>query len=117
MTIIYAFVVRVSNPTIQNNAITLATTIAFIDKIAQLRKKWKPCETKWRETKLTVHRDAFKEARNVVIREIEKPKHDHFIDKIKKCGNDQKALLRVITIILHTQDKQPLHSIHILLIF
>ena len=80
----------------------------YSDKIAELRNKWKHSEKKWRETKLTVHRDAFKEARNAVRSKIEKAKHDHFVDKIENCGNDQKDLFRVINEILHTKDKQPL---------
>ena len=82
----------------------------YSDKIADLReeKPRKHCEKKWRETNLTVHWDAFKEARNAVSREIEKAKHDHFVDQIENCGNDQNALFRVINEIFHTKDKQSL---------
>ena len=70
------------------------------------------CENRWRASKLTVHRQAYNEARNAVTGDIAKAKTNHFKTRVDECGNDQKALFRVIDEILHTKDKKslPQHS-------
>ena len=94
---------------LKTKTITVRPTVPwYSEKIADLRKKRKLCEKRWRQNKLTVHWEVFKEARNTVNKAIDKAKSDHFSEKIEDCGSDQKALFRVINEILHTRDKQPL---------
>jgi exonuclease III len=80
----------------------------YTDKVRELKSTRRQCEKRWRDNKLTVHREAYKEARNAVNQEIAKAKTGHYKLKVSSCGNDQKALFRVIDDILTTKDKRPL---------
>jgi exonuclease III len=84
----------------------------YSEKVKQLKATRKKCEKRWRESKLTVHREAYKAARNAVNHEIALAKSSHYKTKVEHCGSDQKALFRVIDEILHTKDKHllPQHT-------
>ena len=80
----------------------------YSDKIHQLKVARRQCEKRWRQSKLTVHRESYVAARNCINHAIGEAKTNHFQEKVDQCGNDQKSLFRVIDEILHTKDKQPL---------
>jgi hypothetical protein len=83
-------------------------TLWYNEDIHKLKATRRHCEKQWRSSKLTVHREAFKVARNAVTDEIAKAKTSHFSNKITDCGSDHKALFRVINELLHTNDQTAL---------
>jgi hypothetical protein len=77
-------------------------------KVRELKAVRRKCEKRWRESRPSVHLEAYKEARNAVNTEIDVAKRSYYNSKIKDCGNDQRALFRVINELLHSKDKHPL---------
>ena len=83
-------------------------TLWYTEKIKQLKSIQRRCEKRWRKYRLVVHREAYTDARKAVNAAIAEAKTAYFSDKIDECGNDQKALFKVIDEILHTKDQKPL---------
>jgi hypothetical protein len=69
------------------------------------RRKW---ESKWRQTGLTVFLNLFKHTRNKTTMLIAKAKTAFYTEKVDGCGNDQKALFRIIDEILGRKKERSL---------
>jgi hypothetical protein len=66
------------------------------------------CESLWRKTKLTVHRDMYTNARNKVTSLIRTAKTTYFTNRVADSENDQKALFSVVDEILGRKKEQTL---------
>ena len=62
------------------------------DDIAEAKRIRHSCERRWRKSKLTVHRLAYKESSDEVKKLIKQAKSTYFIKKIEECDRDQKKL-------------------------
>jgi len=89
----------------KTRTITLKPSVPWInDEIMTEKKKRRQLERVWRRTKCSLDRDRFKEQRGQVNNLIIKSKTDFFLSKITECGQDQKALYRVVNQLLHKRN-------------
>ena len=63
-----------------------------------LDAKWtrRQCERRWRKSKLTVHRQAYKECCEEVRKRIKEAKSTYFVKQIEDCEKDQKKLFKIV---------------------
>ena len=75
---------------VQRKSITLETKHAMVFRHARRR-----AEEVWRRTKLTVHRQLFREQCNAINKLMISAKKTFFSAKIRDCGKDQKQLFKL----------------------
>ena len=80
----------------------------FNDKIYEAQKVRHKHEAVWRKSRLTVHREIYKEARNNVTQLIKEAKTTYYTERIDECGDDQKALFGVLDEVLGRKKVQML---------
>jgi hypothetical protein len=80
----------------------------YNNEIHQAKVHRRKCEDKWRKSKLQVFHDIFITAKNKVTNLIAKAKTAFFSEKVVACGDDQKAMFKVVDEILGRQQKQSL---------
>ena len=80
----------------------------YTDVLHAAKCKRRQYERKWRATGLNVHREMFKEQRQVVRTVLTREKSDYYSKKVRDCGSDQKALFSVVDSLLHKQKSSPL---------
>jgi hypothetical protein len=66
------------------------------DKIKSAKTKRRKMERRWRNTRLTVHREAFQAERQNVKDLIENEKAKYYKNKINDCEGDQKKLFGIV---------------------
>jgi hypothetical protein len=67
----------------------------YSDEVRSAKQNRKKAEKQWRKTKLTVHRQIFKDKCREVNRSLIKAKKDFYCTKILECGKDQKQLFQL----------------------
>ena len=78
------------------------------DEIQLARRNRRKAERKWRATRLTIHRDIYKEQRHHVTELIKRSKTEYYSQLVDENSSDQKALFRIINTLLHHKQQQPL---------
>jgi hypothetical protein len=77
--------------------ITIRPKSPWIDEtILQEKRKRRKCESKWRQTRLAVHRQIYTHQRDSVNKLIQAAKVNYYGELISQCKNDQKALFRIV---------------------
>jgi hypothetical protein len=72
------------------------------DDILKVKTEKRRCERQWRQTRLTVHREMYKEKRDQLTSQIQKAKERYEAERIAACGADQRALFRISRGLLQT---------------
>ena len=73
----------------------------YDDNIKCLRKVARKAEKRWRKTRLTVHKQIYKEIKNKLTNTIKNKKKTFVQDKIKKAEHSQKALFQCMDELLN----------------
>jgi len=71
----------------------------YTPEIDLAKKDRRKAEKNWRETRLTIHKDIFREKKEKVNKLLTLAKEDYYSDKVKNCP-DQKALFKVVNTLL-----------------
>ena len=79
--------------------------------IIQEKRKRRILELKWRKTRLVVHREMFTSQRDRVNKLIQQAKIAFYEEKVSECGNDQKALFKIVKGLLGTTNNSLSHHI------
>jgi hypothetical protein len=73
----------------------------YNEEIRQAKQDRRKAERVWQNTKLSVHKDIYKQSRNKVTQLINEAKQQYFLDKVDANSSDQKALFGVVNELLH----------------
>ena len=76
----------------------------YTAEIAEAKKLRRKYERRWRKTKLTIHRDLFKEQKRVVSHLIQQTREAFYNRKVEDCRGNQKALFRIVDNLLHEKN-------------
>ena len=75
----------------------------YTDAVHVEKCKRRQLERKWRFTGLAVHRQLYKEQRQVVRHVLKAEKRKYYVEKVMDCGSDQKALFAIVNNLLHKE--------------
>ena len=90
----------------KTKSMSLRPSVPWIqENVFNAKRKRRRLERCWRKTKSLVDRDAFTRQRRVVNDMITAAKSEYYLAQIAECGNDQKALFRVIDALMHRRSK------------
>ena len=78
------------------------------EEIKEARRIRRQAERRWRKTKLTVHRQIYKQKRQIVTELIAQAKKQYYSDRINEKEGDQKALFKVIDELMQRKQASPL---------
>jgi len=93
----------------KTRTITLRPTIPWInDDLKAAKQERRKAERRWRHSRLTIHREIYVHCRAEVRSMFNKAKSIYFSNKIDECGNDQKAIFKVLDTILHKKTEKAL---------
>ena len=73
----------------------------YTQAVDRARRKKRKCERKWRATKLTVHKEIFREACDQLSKIITAAKKEHFSHRISESSHSQKALFKCVDELFH----------------
>ena len=83
-------------------------TAWYTEEIRDLKHERRRWERKWRETKLEVHHDIYREVCRKEAKLIASAKRSYYSDKIQECGRDQKHLFRLTKTLMGQNGESPL---------
>ena len=96
---------------LQSKTVTLRSQPPwYSDDIHLARKEKRQAERKWRTTGLTIHKDIFREKRNIVTHLISNSKKEHYKAKIGDAAGDQKVLFKCVNELLYRSRSRALPS-------
>ena len=82
----------------------------YSEDIDECRKEKRKAEKKWRKTKLTVHKQIYKEKQRSLNKMIANSKKNFYSDKLSKSQGDQKQLFRCVNELLNNTKSSSLPS-------
>ena len=71
------------------------------EKIANAKRRRRKFERRWRQSKLTVHRQAYEAERENVKKLIEDEQVKYYNNKVEECSGDQKKLFSIVDKLLN----------------
>ena len=93
----------------KTRSISLRPSVPWLpDAIFDAKRKRRRLERHWRKTKLDIDRHAFTKQRRIVSDMLTSARSDYFLTKISECGNDQKALFKIIDTLMNRRSKPKL---------
>lgn len=67
----------------------------FSDELRDAKHEKRRWERKWRQSKLIVHQQLFKNQCKVYNKLLQNTRHQYFVSKIEECGSNQKELYKL----------------------
>ena len=84
----------------------------FSEGLSEAKRKLRRAERRWRQTRLTVHRDMLTSLRDTYRRELITTKSAHFCDKIQESTRNMKSMYRVANDLMGRKQSQTLPDHH-----
>ncbi|CAC5417928.1 unnamed protein product [Mytilus coruscus] len=82
----------------------------YSDDLEAAKRDKRKAERKWRDSKLEVHHQIFKEKCRTVCKLLYIAKETYYSSKIENCGNDHKQLFKLTKHLMGKQQQTPLPS-------
>ncbi|CAC5390090.1 unnamed protein product [Mytilus coruscus] len=98
------------DPVTIKSVILRPNTEWYSDDLKAAKRDKRKAERKWRDSKLEVHHQIFKEKCRTVGKLLYIAKETYYSSKIENCGNDHKQLFKLTKHLLGKQQQTPLPS-------
>ena len=73
----------------------------YTESVDRARREKRRCERKWKATKLSIHRQIFRDACDQLFKTISAAKKDYFSQRIAESSDSQKALFSCVDQLFH----------------